>query len=308
MTHIFADLHNHTTASDGDFSPGDLVVRAAGMGIKVLGVTDHDTLDGLESALDAGKKQGIEVFPGVEISVRFNRAFFTGTLHLLTYFSSALLKDSGFVTRFKTLLAAGRGQSLVRARIEKINEVFGSSGKSPLLSRDLAFEDIAAYSANASRRHFALALAEKLGISDKDTITRIIGNDSPAYLPSGVDLGQVKVFLNTEPVVAVLAHPAAGSFPGEGHYKEVLPPLETVVRLLPEVLDAGVKGLEVHYPGHAPEHRALLLAWAQKYDLLVTGGSDCHDSVSRPLGAAGAGEQEFMRLKQEVLCVEKKNR
>lgn len=308
MTHIFADLHNHTTASDGDFSPGDLVAQAADMGIKVLGVTDHDTLDGLESAVDAGKKQGIEVFPGVEISVRFKRAFFTGTLHLLTYFSSALLKDCGFVTRFKTLLAAGRGQSLVRARIEKINEVFGPSGQSPLLSRDLAFEDIAAYSTNATRRHFAMALAEKLGISDKDTITRIIGNDSPAYLPSGVDLEQVKVFLKTEPVVAVLAHPAAGSFPGEGHYKEVLPPLETVARLLPEVLDAGVKGLEVHYPGHTPEHKALLLAWAQKYDLLVTGGSDCHDSASRPLGAAGAGEQEFMRLSQEVLCVEKKSR
>lgn len=308
MTHIFADLHNHTTASDGDFSPGDLVALAADMGIKVLGVTDHDTLDGLEPALDAGKTQGVEVFPGVEVSVRFKREFFTGTLHVLTYFSRALLKDSGFVTRFKTLLAQGRGQGLVRARIEKINEAFGPGGESPLLSRDLAFEDIAAYSDNASRRHFAMALDEKLGISDKDTINRIIGNDSPAYLPSGVELEQVKGFIKSEPVVAVLAHPAAGSFPGEGHYKEVLPPVETVARLLPEVLNAGVKGLEVHYPGHAAEHKALLLSWAQKYDLLITGGSDCHDNANRPLGVAGADEQEFNRLRQEVLCVEKKSR
>jgi predicted metal-dependent phosphoesterase TrpH len=308
MAHIFADLHNHTTASDGDFSPGDLVALAAGMGIKVLGVTDHDTLDGLETALDAGKTQGVEVFPGVEISVRFKRAFFTGTLHVLTYFSSAMLKDSGFVTRFKTLLAGGRGERLVRARIEKINEVFGPGGKSPLLSRDLAFEEIAAYSDNVSRRHFAMALAERLGISDKDTITRIIGNDSPAYLPSGVDLEQVKGFIKSEPVVAVLAHPAAGSFPGEGHYKEVLPPLEIVTRLLSEVLDAGVKGLEVYYPGHSPEHQVLLLSWAEKYDLFVTGGSDCHDSAKRPLGSAGVNEQEFKRLRQMVLCEEKKNR
>lgn len=308
MTHIFADLHNHTTASDGDFSPGDLVALAADMGIKVLGVTDHDTLDGLEPALDAGKAHGIEVFPGVEVSVRFKREFFTGTLHVLTYFSSTLLKDSGFVTRFKTLLAQGRGQGLVRARIEKINEVFGPGGEFPLLSRDLAFEDIAAYSDNASRRHFAMALDEKLGISDKDTINRIIGNDSPAYLPSGVELEQVKGFIKSEPVVAVLAHPAAGSFPGEGHYNEVLPPVETVTRLLPEVLDAGVKGLEVHYPGHAAEHKTLLLSWAQKYDLLVIGGSDCHDDTNRPLRAAGADEQEFNRLREEVLCVEKKSR
>jgi hypothetical protein len=244
----------------------------------------------------------------VEISVRFKREFFTGTLHVLTYFSKALLKDSGFVSRFQALLAQGRGEALVRARIGKINEVFGPSGRSALLSRDLTFEDIAAYSDNASRRHFAMALDEKLGISDKDTITRIIGNDSPAYLPSGVALAQVKGFLTTEPVVGVLAHPAAGSFPGEGHYKEVLPPLETVSRLLPEMLDAGVKGLEVHYPGHAPEHRRLLLEWAKKYDLLVTGGSDCHDKANRPLGAAGAGEDEFERLKQEVLCAEQKSR
>jgi hypothetical protein len=305
MTHIFADLHNHTTASDGDLSPGELVALAASMGIKVLGVTDHDTLDGLEPALAAGTLQGVDVFPGVEVSVRFKRDFFTGTLHVLTYFSSALLKDSGFVTRFKTLLAQGRGQGLVRARIEKINEVFGPGGESPLLSRNLVFEDIAAYSDNASRRHFAMALDEKLDISDKETINRIIGNDSPAYLPSGIDLEQVKGFLETEPVIAVLAHPAAGSFPGEGHYKEVLPPVETVTRLLPELLDAGVKGLEVHYPGHAPEHKALLFSWAQKYDLLVTGGSDCHDNANRPLGVAGADEEEFNRLRQAVLCVEK---
>ncbi|PIE62599.1 MAG: phosphatase [Desulfobacter postgatei] len=308
MAHMFADLHNHTTASDGDFSPGGLVARAAGMGIKVLGVTDHDTLDGLEPALAAGKTKGVEILPGVEVSVRFKREFFTGTLHVLTYFSRVLLKDPGFVTRFKTLLAQGRGQGLVKARIEKINEVFGPDGESPLLSRDLAYEDIAVYSDNASRRHFAMALDEKLGISDKDTINRIIGNDSPAYLPSGVDLEQVKGFIKTEPVVAVLAHPAAGSFPGKGHYKEVLPPVETVARLLPEFLDAGVKGLEVHYPGHAPEHKTLLLDWAQKYDLLVTGGSDCHDNANRPLGVTGADEQECKRLRQKILCAEKKSR
>ena len=101
----------------------------------------------------------------------------------------------------------------------------------------------------------------------------------------------------------MLAHPAAGSFPGEGHYKEVLPPVETVARLLPEVLDAGVRGLEIHYPGHAPEHKALLLAWAEKYDLLVTGGSDCHDSVNRPLGTAGSGEQD--RITSYNVCYTK---
>ncbi len=298
--HIFADLHNHTTASDGDSSPRELVAAAAGKGIRVLGVTDHDTLEGLGPALDAGKLLGIEVVTGVEISVRFNRPFFTGTLHVLAYFSNSLLENPGFVTRFKALLAGGRGQALVRARIEKINQVFGPAGASPVLKRDLVFEDIAAYSDNASRRHFALALSEKLGITDKDMVTRIIGNDSPAYLPSGVDLAPAAAFIKEEPVVAVLAHPAAGSFPGQGHYKEVLPPVETVEKLLPEFLDAGIKGLEVRYPGHSREHQDLLLSWAQKYDLLVTGGSDCHDLTDRPLGVSGVSVQEFNRLKEAL--------
>lgn len=305
---IFADLHNHTRASDGDFSSERLVAGAKENGIQVLGVTDHDTFDGVEAALAAGEKLGVQILPGVEISVRFKRSFFTGTLHVLTYFSKGLLKDEGFCHRFRQLLAGGRGEGLVRARIEKINEIFGPGGTSPLLSRALAFEDIAVYADNASRRHFALALSERFGIENKETINKIIGNDSPAYLPSGVDLCDVANFIKSEPVVAVLAHPAAGSFPGEGHYKEVLPPVETVETLLPEFLDAGVQGLEVYYPGHTDEHQELLLTWAQKHSLLITGGSDCHDASERPQGVSGISEVEFNLLKEAVQCEEQKNR
>jgi predicted metal-dependent phosphoesterase TrpH len=112
-----------------------------------------------------------------------------------------------------------------------------------------------------------------------------------------VELDAVGDFIRNEPVVAVLAHPAAGSFPGEGHYKEVLPPVETVEQLLPEFLAAGVQGLEVYYPGHTMEHQALLTAWARQYDLLVTGGSDCHDATERPPGVCGIKEVDYLRLK-----------
>ncbi|PIE61274.1 MAG: phosphatase [Desulfobacterales bacterium] len=297
---IFADLHNHTTASDGDFSPAKLVRIAKEKGIKALGITDHDTLNGLRPALAEGKNRGVQILPGVEISVRFNRSFFTGTLHLLAYFAARHLSNVGFCNCLNTLLSGGRGEGLVQARIEKINHCFGPQGSSPLLERDMAYEDIAAYGDNVSRRHFALALSEAFGISDKQTVNKIIGNDSPAYLPSGVSLDAVSDFIKNEPVVAVLAHPAAGSFPGEGHYREVLPPVEIVERLLPELLAAGVKGLEVHYPGHTSSHRALLTEWASRFDLLVTGGSDCHDATVRPLGISGISEAAFLKLKQAV--------
>lgn len=302
MTHaVFADLHNHTRASDGDFSPDQLVARAKELGLGAVGITDHDTLKGIEPGLTAGRQAGIQVIPGVEVSVRFCRPFFTGTLHLLCYFSKDRLSDPGFVDAFETILSKGRGEGLVRERIARINDFFGSAGKTPILTRDLKFQDIAGLSSNATRRHFALALSEKLGITEKETIHQIIGNDSPAYVPSGIELKDVARFMKKHPLLAVLAHPAAGSFPGKGHYKEVLPPVETVKTLLPEFLSAGLQGLEVFYPGHTKEHQAMLLSWAKQYHLLVTGGSDCHDALERPLGVAGITEPDFRRFEAALL-------
>lgn len=302
MTHtIFADLHNHTRASDGDFTPAELVARAKELGLGAVAITDHDTLRGIEPGLAAGRQAGIRVIPGVEVSVRFCRSFFTGTLHLLCYFSENRLSDTGFVNGFETVMAKGRGEGLVKERVVRINDVFGPTGKTPLLPRDLTFQDIAGFSSNASRRHFALALSEKLGITDKQTIHQIIGNDSPAYLPSGIELNDLAGFIQKHPLLAVLAHPAAGSFPGKGHYREVLPPVETVKTLLPEFLAAGIQGLEVFYPGHTSAHQELLRSWATQYDLLVTGGSDCHDALERPLGVAGITEPDFRRFEAVLI-------
>jgi len=302
MAHaVFADLHNHTRASDGDFTPGQLVARAKELGLGAVAITDHDTLKGIEQGLAAGSQAGVRVVPGAEVSVRFRRSFFTGTLHLLCYFSENRLSDPGFVAAFETLLSEGRGEGLVRARVARINEEFGPMGKTPVLNRDLTFQDIAGFSSNASRRHFALALSETLGITDKETVHQIIGNDSPAYLPSGIDLNDVTGFMKAQPLLAVLAHPAAGSFPGKGHYREVLPPVETVKTLLQEFLAAGIQGLEVFYPGHTKDHQAMLLSWAKQYDLLVTGGSDCHDARERPLGVAGITEQDFRRFEAALV-------
>ena len=289
---ITADLHNHTTASDGDLTPQELVAQAKKAGINVVGITDHDTDAGIQAALSAGRESGVRVIPGVEISVRFKESFFTGTLHLLCYFSPESATNPRFREKLKEVIKSGRGEKLVRARASEINRFFGPMGKTPLLERDLVYEDIERYSSNATRRHFALALNEIHGITDKDRINRIIGNDSPAYLPSGIALEQIKPLAENEPVLLVLAHPAAGSWPGEGHYREVLPPVETVEKLMPRFLDAGIRGIEVYYPGHTRSHTELLLSWAEKHDLLVTGGSDCHDLTERPFGISGIGPED----------------
>ena len=290
---IVADLHNHSTLSDGEFSPKELIEKARSLGLKAIAVTDHDTLNGLKTAMTEGGKLGIEVIPGVEISIRFKRSFFTGTLHLLCYFSVDTFYNDKLMTEMTLILARGRGEALVRARVNEINQFFGPNGVTPVLPRVMEFEDIANRSHHATRRHFALALMETFGIKDKEAVHAIIGNNSPAYLPSGVALEDVRGLIQKKGILCVLAHPAAGSFPGKGHYKEVLPPLETVLQILPEFLEAGIHGLEVYYPGHTKEHQEFLKSLADRHHLLITGGSDCHDDKERPTGVEGLSESEY---------------
>ncbi|MFH1152954.1 MAG: PHP domain-containing protein [Pseudomonadota bacterium] len=290
---IHADLHNHTTASDGDFSPETMIIRAKACGIRAVAVTDHDTVSGIPEALDAGIRHGITVIPGVEVSVRFKRPVFTGTLHLLCYFPTRRLNDTVFMKALQDTLGKGRGEPLVMARVAEINRCFGPDSTKPLLARSMTAQDIIGYGTTLSRRHFALALGQKHNVQDQATINAIIGNKSPAYVPSGIDLADVATFIRTYPMVTVLAHPAAGSFTGPGHYREVLPPVETVETFLPELIEAGLDGLEVHYPGHTNEHQEMLLSWAGRHSLIVTGGSDCHDESTRPPGVAGMTRDEF---------------
>lgn len=281
-----ADLHMHTTCSDGELTPDRLVREAANVGLDVMAVTDHDTVAGIGEALREADKQGIRNIPGIEITVRFRREHFTGSLHVLTYFAPKLLSDSEFRSDLERTVSGGRGPALVEQRVGSINREFGPHGRQPLLTRELTVREVSSLAGNISRRHFALALSGNHGLSRED-VTRLIGNSSPAYVPSGIDLPLLRGFLHRWPVVPVLAHPAAGSFPGDSHYKEVLPPLSTVDGLMPEFLEAGLMGLEVYYPGHTPEHVEYLLRLADELGLVVTGGSDCHDLTHRPLMGPG---------------------
>lgn len=293
-----ADLHNHTTASDGDFSPTELVQRYAALGMGAIAVTDHDTIAGVREALDAGQVAGLDVLAGVEVTLRFSEPLFRGSLHLLLYFDAALLDDPGFLELSAATFAKGRGDSLVQARLVEINRYFGPSGVEPLLPRELTADDLYSQTDQVSRRHFAVAL-KGLGIGDRDTISHIIGNDSPAYIPSGMTFDDLAPLLGAYPFVRVFAHPAAGSFPGDSHYKEVLPPLETVVELLPRFLAIGLDGLEVAYPGHTDELEARVEALRVQHGLpIATGGSDCHDETQRPPGTDGVGIEVVQAIRE----------
>ena len=300
---IAADLHNHSTASDGEYTPTELVSRAQELGIETIGLTDHDSISGLDEFIDAGRKKGIQVVCGVEVSLRFTRSYFTGSLHLLLYFSDTFLGNSEFRNDITTILSKGRGIALVTDRVDAINREFGPQGRTPLLKKDLTVDEITSLADNVTRRHFFLTLSKNHKIDDKKQIDMLIGNSSPAYIPSGIDMGQITPLFEKYHVVKVLAHPAAGSFPDESHYKEVLPPVEIVEKIMPEFLDPniiGIDGLEVYYPGHTDEYEKAMLQWCSRYNLIATGGSDCHDKEIRPLGIKGISHHDLDRLLKKI--------
>ena len=123
-----------------------------------------------------------------------------------------------------------------------------------------------------------------------------MANQSPAYVPSGIDPGNLLPLRQKYPMLIFLAHPAAGSFPPPSHYCEVLPPWPTVAGLMPEFLadePIGIDGLEIEYPGHREIEKQTLRELADKHKLLASGGSDGHDLENRPYGVCGIGEKDL---------------
>ncbi len=295
---IVADLHNHSTASDGELSPAEVVKQAAKKGLEAVALTDHDTLVGLEEALQAGSELNIRVIPGVELTLRLRRPSFVGSLHLLLYFHPKKLEHKEFLKTIEALFAAGRGPALVRDRVESINQFFGPDSPTSLLKRPLTATEIETCADNITRRHFAKVLSENHHL-ERHQVDDVIANRSPAYLPSGIDPTWFLPMRKNFPLLAFLAHPAAGSFPPPSHYREVLPPWPLVAELLPEFMapePIAIDGLEIEYPGHRETEKKILRELAANNKLLICGGSDGHDLKERPYGVAGINQEDFSRF------------
>ena len=307
---MFADLHNHTTASDGEYTPEGLIKAAHQLGTRFLGITDHDTLDGVLSLprsvlYDGG--DGCNVVPGTEVTLRFSqeRDGCVGTLHCLVYVPPELMDSAEFIRDAKETLEQARGSELVRARVNKLNECYygEEATAEQRLSRKITAEEVEALPGIITRKHFFNVLTENHGI-DPITARAMIANNSPAYVPSGATCEQLCPFFQKYPsLVKVLAHPGAGSAKGPemALYRECLLPVETVERLVPSIDQAiGLDGVEVHYPAHDEELRNRVLSLLREKSFLVTGGSDCHDSVKRPLAKGGINDRVFDELRSRL--------
>lgn len=257
------DLHSHTTASDGSLTPTQLVERAARVGVKALAITDHDTLDGLKEAIEAGVRYGVEIVPGLEISAEYS----PGTMHILGYFI-----DLGSTQLQEQLnrLRAARDERNPRI-VERLCA----------LGMELSLEEVVEASGGKviGRPHFARVMVEKGYVESADeAFQKYLRKGAPAY----VEKVRLHPRLALEAIhcaggVAVLAHP----------YQLRVDDTETE-RVVEEMKEYGLDGIEVIYSRHNAKQVEYYSKLAARYDLLITGGSDFH-GLTKPDIEIGVG-------------------
>ena len=241
------DLHTHSTASDGTSSPTEVVKRANAANVKYLALTDHDTVSGIEEALDAAKGLEITFIPGIELSTYFNKE----SIHVLGFFKGDGYKDkdlNDFLNSIKT------------KRIERAKKIVENLAK--FHDIHITLESIMKNGKDTiARPHIAKAIMDAGYDYDKEYIfEHFIGNDCPAYIPSvQIDTKDGVELLKKHGAIVVLAHPVLlkkSSFQ--------------------DVLALGFDGLEGIYPMNSEEDTEKFLNYAKEHNLITSCGSDSH--------------------------------
>lgn len=253
------DLHIHSTASDGRHSPQEIVRKAAGLGLEVIALTDHDSVDGITPALEEARKlDRLQFIPAVEVSTDVP----SGEVHVLGYFIDYTSEE----------LAA----ALERFRSSRVGRAQGMVDRLAGLGIHISWERVReiAGTGTVGRPHIAQALLEKRYIgSIGEAFDRYIARDGPAYVEREkmTPVEAVQLILRSRGV-AVMAHPFT-----------VPEPEATIV----EMKAAGMAGIEAYYGHYTGEETGTLIALAKNHGLLVTGGSDYHgldESKETPIG------------------------
>lgn len=264
-----ADLHLHTTASDGLDTPADLVRRARRAGITTISVTDHDTLSAIPDVQALAPAAGLGFVAGVEIT-----AVWEGTdVHLLAYFVdprsprlSQFLSDQQADRLRRARLMAGRLSALgVPIEIDRLIERCGTGVVSrPVLAR---------------------ALVEAGHVPSVDSaFDRYLAEGQPAYVPRcGAAPAEVVQLARADGAFVSIAHPGVT---GQDH-------------LIPGLVESGLGAVEAYHPDHSQEDTARYLAMADEHGLAVSGGSDDHGEQTRDrdgFGRVGLSDEEFARF------------
>ena len=264
------DLHLHTTASDGLLHPDALMAQAAGAGLTVVSVTDHDTVAGIAPSIAAANRHGLRVVSGIEITAVEQER----DVHVLGYFfDPSCAKLSAF-------LDAQRQDRMRRVRDigDRLRDLGASIDVAPLLARAEA-------GASVGRPAIADALVASGHAADRhDAFARLLGRGRPAFVPrQGVAAAHVIEIVHGAGGIASLAHPV----------------LLERDDLIPGMVAAGLDAIEVWHSDQSPDHSAHYGRLADRLGIAMSGGSDYHgDGVHRAcrLGAVALPASAFARL------------
>ncbi len=265
------ELHCHSTASDGELAPAQLVVRAQAQGITTLALTDHDTVDGLPELIEAARETTIRVISGVELSCHYEGR----EVHLLGYLFEHRDPD------FLELLS--RMQEERRGRVHQILEKLAQMGV------ELTYDEVEAQSGGGTlgRPHVAKALLAKGVVHGLDQAFDLyLGNRAPAYvgrsllsLPDGIEA------IRRAGGCSVLAHPG----------------LLTDWAMVERILQLPVHGMEVWHPSHGKASRKRAKRLGGRYNKVLSGGSDFHrPSGDYELGSSSAVTEKVVTRLMEV--------
>ncbi len=271
----YIDLHTHSTASDGIYSPTELLHKAKEIGLRVLALTDHDTTGGLEEAARAARTLDIDLIPGIEINTDVGG----GEVHVLGYFLE--FQHPEFQAVLKVLRDARE------RRGERMVELLNEHGVNISWER---VREIA--QGSVGRPHVAKALMEAGYVQTiGEAFDKYIGTGCYAYVP--------RYKLTPENAVHLIA--SANGLPVIAHPIE-LPGLDELRNWLPGLCEAGMVGLEAYYGPYTPENERELLALAHEYNLIPTGGTDFHGPGMHPtpLGGRHVPFEAVERLKAEA--------
>lgn len=251
-----ADFHTHTTASDGQYSPTEVVARAKAAGIECLAITDHDTVDGVDEAVQAGEAAGLHVLRGVELGAKEDRH-----LHILGLGLAPLCPPMQELCRTLKQSRAERKYRIIDFLEEKGIHI------------DLSEVEKLAQGGLVARPHFARVMVAHGYVSSmREAFDRYLDTDEYQRIERfKADAATCIETICHSGGKAVLAHPCQLNLPEEQ--------LEGLIRRLKEV---GLAGLECYYPQHTPAMVEQYLALAKKYDLHVTAGSDFHGEKVQP--------------------------
>jgi predicted metal-dependent phosphoesterase TrpH len=270
------DLHSHTTASDGTYSPAQLVDEARRTGVRTLGITDHDTFSGYDQALPLARQSGLELVCGIELSTKLHGH----SVHLLGYFLNPLVNADGLgvFRRWIGDLQASRRERNVRL-IARLRE----------LGLDITLEEVQARGGEMTGRpHFAQVLIEKGYVSSlQQAFDEYLDETAKGYVTRREpQFAEAVKHIRDAGGIASLAHPVRIR--------------EDVAAILPELRGAGLNAIEVYHSDHGPSQSALYLELAEQHGLLVTGGSDFHGAV-KPEIHLGTGRGGNLKVPDDLV-------